>query len=59
MMHDVSGRLHVSEFCPQFDGTRPSLTDGCGHSNASPYVGMCGWCIYQRLDEVDPREPSQ
>lgn len=46
-VQDASGSLHGSEICSSFMGS-------CnGHHSAPAYVGLCDWCLFQRLDEVE------
>lgn len=37
----------------------PSPPDGSGHSGAITYVELCEWCLFERLEEVDPQDPPQ
>ena len=47
MVQDASGCLHGSETCSSFTGS------GDGHTSAPTYVGLCDWCLFERLEEVE------
>lgn len=59
IVQDASGCLHASEMCLHMGDNTPSPPDGSGHSGAITYVELCEWCLFERLEEVDPQDPPQ